>query len=128
MLSFPETAIPALIGGGSVMVIRHLARAFFSPAPVNTTAHQQLSDLSGLRAIRRQYYRTATSMLPTLVLIAGIVLAASLPTLLWLDKPVETVEGPLLAGLVCGLTFWIGGRLDDRLWQRHLAAASDAGQ
>jgi hypothetical protein len=118
MLSFPETAIPALIGGGSVMVIRHFARALFASAPVGTDT----CSLTHVSTTRRHYYRTPLSALPTLLLIAGIVLSASLPSLLWLDRPFETIEGPLLVGLVCGFTFWMGGRLDERLWQRYLAS------
>ena len=124
MLIVADSVMPAAIGAGSVLLARHLVRALFAPAPAKLLGATVLpTDLIATALIRRRYYRSIASFLPTLLLISGFALGAAIPSLLWFDEPDFTVEAPLLVGLVCGLVIWTAGWLDLRLWERFYASS-----
>lgn len=125
MITVAESVMPASIGAGSVLLIRHLVRALSAPAPAEILgAAVSPADLRVTALIRRRYYRSIVSFIPTLLLISGFVLGAVIPALLWLNKPIPTVEAPMLTGLVCGLVAWVGEWLDRKLWERYFASAT----
>ncbi|MES2465783.1 MAG: hypothetical protein V4675_00665 [Verrucomicrobiota bacterium] len=125
MLTVAESVMPAAVGAGSILLIRHLVRALSGPAPTEILGATVTPDkLIATALIRRRYYRSITSFIPTLLLISGFILGAAIPSLLWLDNPIPTAEAPMLTGLVCGLVTWTGGWLDQKLWERYFAFAT----
>ena len=125
MITVAESVMPAAIGAGSVLLIRHFGRALSAPAPAEILgAAVPPAELMVIASIRRRYYRSIVSFIPTLLLISGFVLGAVIPALLWLNKPIPTVEAPMLTGLVCGLVTWAGEWLDRKLWERYFASAT----
>ena len=90
----------------------HLALAFIAPAP-RTDAFE------GVTAIRRRYYRTAASLMPTLIRIIGFAVMPASRFMAFLGPDFAGWDMALLVSILWACLYG-SARCDHHLWLRYL--------
>jgi hypothetical protein len=113
MKTFLESAFPALIGAGIVLVTMHIFRAIWGHPKAAISVRR--TDVNPLQS-SKMYYRSWRSWISTGLMIFGFVFGAGLAATFW--DPLERMGfgwcPPLLAGVTVAISLWFAMRFDSQ--------------